>query len=313
MTMFEYPMLPPAPRHWPKIVLLICLVILQCLLLGWREEQSRLYTTTGLRFTQSIPEEVLCAIEEQKEDEKPTKIDASFWGQQRDEVTTESNRKAEEVFCIGYWGNARDCLPVRYLMGDAPGIMGKNCAVSTALAEVLFGSTDVVGLSVNWKAQNYTICGVFLAKDCVLLAPSKKNLCAAELRGVSTSSPKADAERWCKAAGLPSPQAIVYGPQRLWVWDCLCRLPLCLVGLIWLLTFLRLTMTWPGLVRWITWFLLALVFAFTLPDVLLAMPGWLIPGRWSDFSFWSALWERIVQSRRAWAEVPQFWRDYALR
>lgn len=310
MTMFKYAALPPAPRRWLRIVLLVCLVILQCLLFGWRKEQTRRYGTTGLRFSQSIPEEVLKTMEEQKENTGQAKIYASFWGQQRDIVKTESGRKAENVFCIGYWGDARDCLPVRYQKGDAPGMLGKECAVSTALAQVLFGSTDAVGFSVNWQTQNYTICGVFLSKDCVLLAPSRENLYAAELRGVSASSPKADAEQWCRTAGLPNPQAIVYGPQILWICDCLCWLPLCAVGLVWLLVFLRLSLTWPALVRWTTWFALALIGALILPTVLQTVPGWLIPGRWSDFSFWGSLGEQISQSRRAWAEAPRFWRDY---
>lgn len=310
MTMPKYPALPPAPRRWPGMVLLAGLVILQCLLFGWREEQNRLYATTGLRFSHAVPMEVLQTIEEQQENANSTKIYASFWGQERDVVKAEGGHKAENVYCIGYWGDAKDCLPVRYRTGNAPGMFGKECVVSTALSEALFGSVDVVGLSVNWQGQSYSICGVFSAKDCVLLAPSKKNLCAAELRGVSMSSPKADAEQWCREIGLEQPQAIRYGPQRIWICDRVCWLPLCAVGLGWLFCFLRMTMTWPGLVRWGTWIFLALTFAVLLPNLLQMIPGWLIPARWSDFTFWNSLGEQISQARQAWAASPRFWRDY---
>ena len=33
-------------------------------------------------------------------------------------------------------------------------------------------------------------------------------------------------------------------------------------------------------------FALALAFAWAVPHFLQTLPGWLIPGRWSDFSFW---------------------------
>lgn len=311
MMMFKYPALPPAPRRWPWVVLLAGLVMLQCLLLGWRAGQSRRYATTGLRFSQSIPEEVLQTIEEQQEDANSTKIYASFWGQKQDTVKTEGGHKEENVFCIGYWGDADDCLPVRYQTGNPPGIFGKECAVSTALSEALFGSTDAVGLAVNWQSQSYTISGVFFGKDCVLLAPTKNNLCVAELHGVSTSSPKEDAEQWCRAVGLATPQAIIYGPQRLWVCDCLCWFPLCAMGLVWIICFLRLTQTWPGLLRWIVWLALAVAFALVLPNILRAIPGWLIPARWSDFSFWNSLGMQIGQARQSWAAAPRYWRDYA--
>lgn len=311
MTRFEYPVPPAAPRRWPWVVVLVLLLVLQGLLWGWRQEQYRLYTTTGLRFSQPIPEELLQQVLEPEGGKTDnTGISASFWGQQLDTVRARSNRQAEEVFCIGYWGDARDCLPVHYQAGTAPGVLGKECALSTALAETLFGSTDVVGLTITWQGKSYVICGIFSAADPVLLAPSRKNLSAAELHGISIDSPRADVEQWCQTVGLPAPHAILYGPQRCWIADCLCWIPLCFIGTVWLGCFFRLSLTWSGAVRGIAWFILALLFALLLPFLLQSLPGWLIPARWSDFSFWETLGQHIGQSRQAWAEIPRFWRDY---
>lgn len=312
MRMPEFPALPPAPRRWPWRVLLLLGVVVQCLLFGWQQEQHRLYATTGLRFSESLTEqEIQQALNYAESGEDTTGIFASFWGQQLGTVTAQSARQAQNVYCIGYCGTASDCLPVSYQTGAAPGTLGRECAVSSALAEALFGSFDVTGLSIFWQEEQYTISGVFAAKDCVLLAPSQEALSCAELRGVPTDTPKAAIESWCRSAGLPPPQAVVYGPQRTWLADCLVRAPLLLAALFMLITVFHLSLSWPRAVRWFVWFVLAFLLALHLPVFLNALPGWIIPARWSDFSFWQTLAEQIRQSQQAWAGSTHFWRDYA--
>lgn len=307
----ELPALPPAPRRWPWLALLAALALLQCLLFGWRQQQQRLYATTGLRFASALEERALDAIlEAQADTAEDEAIFASFWGQQTGAVLTENGRAAKDVYCIGYCGDARDCLPVSYCAGTAPGQFGKTCALSTGLAQALFGSDEAVGLTVIWQGEHYTVFGVFPAQDAVLLYPDRENLTCAELRNVSPDAPKADVQRWCTAYGLPAPQAILYGPQRIWAADGLCRLPLILVGAALGVCLLRLTLDWPPWVRGAVWFVLALAAALWLPHFLEGLPGWLIPARWSDFSFWTNLGTAIRQSGRAWAESPRFWRDY---
>ena len=308
----DFPALPPAPQRWPWRILLAVAVLVQCLLFGWQNEQHRLYATTGLRFSEPISvQELQQALEYAESENNTAGIYASFWGQRLDVVTTESPRQAENVFCIGYCGTAADCLPVSYQTGTAPGIFGTECAVSSALAETLFGSTDVVGLSVCWQDTHYTVSGVFAAEDCVLMAPSRENLCCAELRGVSTDTPKAAIDSWCRAAGLPAPQSIVYGPQHVWLADSLTWAPLLFAALCVLISFLHLAHFWSRVSRWFVWFALAFIFALLLPAFLNSLPGWLIPARWSDFSFWQILAEQICQEQQALAGSTHFWRDYA--
>lgn len=309
----DFPALPPAPQRWPWRVLLVVGVLAQCLLLGWQQKQHRLYATTGLRFSEPLSEQALRqALEYAEIEENSAGIYVSFWGQQQDTVTTQSARQAQNVFCIGFCGSATDCLPVSYQTGAAPGTFGTECAVSSALAEALFGSTDVVGLSVCWEDVSYTVSGVFAAKDCVLLAPSRKNFCCAELRGVPTDTPKAAVNSWCRAAGLPTPQAVVYGPQRVFLADCLALAPLLLAALFVLISLFRLSLSWSRAARWGVWFTLALVFALLLPVLVNALPGWLVPAKWSDLSFWQTLAEQIRRGQQALAQTPRLWRDYGL-
>ena len=56
----------------------------------------------------------------------------------------------------------------------------------------------------------------------------------------------------------------------------------------------------------------ALGLALLLPLLLESMPGWLIPARWSDFSFWGNLAARIREGLQACKYAPVYWRDIGL-
>lgn len=306
----EYPALPAARPRWPWLVLLAVFAALQWGLCFWAARQAQLYPTTGLRFGEPLQQAELENVLDFMDSEENTRgITASFWGEQQQTVTAEGGRQSSSVICIGYCGDARDCLPVTYSLGDAPGVLGKQCALSDALAQELFGSLEVLGLTVRLAGETYSICGVFEAQDKVLLYPSRQALTCAELRGVSWDIPKTDAEQWCAAAGLPTPYIIRYGPQRVWLARLLCLVPLLLAGIALLAAFLKLTFSWSCWVRSLVWFSLALAAALLLPVLLRALPGWLIPSRWSDLSFWPELFQQIREGLRAQESTAPYWRD----
>ena len=303
--------LPPAYRCLCWALLLAALAAVQGLLCAWAGESAHRNQTTGLRFAQPLTQAQIKAVYEMPP-ETAGGITASFWGQTTGTVTAEPARRAEGVVCIAYCGSADDCLPVLYENGTAPGAVGRQCAVSAGLARQLFGSADVVGLAVVHGRERYHISGVFRAEDAVLLYPGTGGYTCAELRGVSADTPKADAEQWCAAAGLGAPQCIVYGPQRAWLASVVSCLPLalCVLGGAFLL--LRASLRWPPLSRQGAWLAGALALACLLPAALQALPGWLIPARWSDFSFWERLVEQIRTADHAWQAAVRYWRDIAL-
>ena len=303
--------LPPARCRLCWALLLAALAAVQGLLYLWAGEAARRNPTTGLRFAQPLTQAQVEAVYEMPQ-ETAGGITASFWGQTTGTVTAETSRRAEDVVCIAYCGNANDCLPVLYGSGTAPGAVGRQCAVSAGLAQQLFGSTDVTGLTLVYDRERYHISGVFRAEDAVLLYPGADGYTCAELRGVSTDAPKADAEQWCAAAGLGAPQCIVYGPQRAWLAAVVGCLPLGLCALAGAFLLLRMSLRWPPLARQGTWFGGAVVLALLLPLALQALPGWLVPARWSDFSFWERLAEQIHTADRAWQTAVRYWRDIAL-
>ena len=313
MITLEYPALLPAPRRWVRWILVLALVLLECWLCCWSRKQGRLHATTGVRFDRVLQaSELQSALDFTAGEQNEEKIYASFWGEQIDDVGSGTGHKAENVFCIGYYGNAADCLPVNYCYGTAPGTVGEECALSTALAETLFGTDNVTGLQVTLQGKNYTVCGVFPSVDRVLLFPSEKNLTGAELRGISLDAPKTETENWCAAAGLPTPGCILYGPQWVWLCTLFCWGPLLVTGCLLLIVFFRLSRDWPAVWRDFVWLLLALGLALLLPLLLESMPGWLIPARWSDFSFWGNLAARIREGLQACKYAPVYWRDIGL-
>ena len=306
----EYLALPPARRRWYWPLLLIAVLFLEIALWQHLQQQKRVCQTTGVRFGTVITEDTLERVWSFVTSEENTQgISASFWGQESMTVSTQAGRKANSVIGIGYYGSAEDCLPVFYRQGGAPGVSGTGCALSEGLAQILFGSTDVVGMKVRAQRRNYTITGVFAAEDPIFLFPSEEQLTCAELRGVSWDAPKEDVEAWCTAAGLAPPECIVYGPQRIWILSVLCRLPLLTVGVAFCVSAIRWSFSWPKGLRETTWFALAVLVALMLPNVLEALPGWLIPGRWSNFKFWKDLTENIRDQQRAWALCARYWPD----
>lgn len=306
------PALKPAPPRWRWLAAVILYVVIQGSLCLWAGKTAAAYPATGLRFEQELePSQITRALEFQESEQNTWAISASFWGQSQQELFAPNGRSVQDAVCIGYCGNAEDCLPVTYTFGGAPGTLGKGCAVSDALADALFGSINVVGQTVMLQQQTYTITGVFSAQDTVLLYPSQQHLTCAELRGVAADAPKADAEQWALAAGLGKPQCIVYGPQRAWAAKSLCWVPALVVAVAVLAKWMYRSLAWPALVRNVMWFAVALGFALLLPSLLAMLPGWLIPARWSDFSFWTNLSDRIRESQQAWQVSMHYWRDVA--
>ena len=278
---------------WPWMVAAAVLVGLQLILQFRAVRTARQYPTLGVEFAAPLTaEQVTAANTWQQSDTNINGITASYWGSTQATVSTALGHTADTT-CIGYAGTAADCLPADYVQGSAPGAVGQQCAVSTELAWQLFGSNDILGQTVTLNRADYTISGVFTAKTSILLYPARSGFTHAALRGISADAPKADAAQWAATAGLPALQKLDYGPQKVWLARALCHLPAVLVGFCLLAAFLGLAHSAPPVIRHTAYFAAALAFALLVPYFLQGLPGWLVPGRWSDFSFWPRLIQQI--------------------
>lgn len=280
-------------RFW--LAAAVLLVVLQLFLQRHAALVAAQNPVLAVQFSAPITAQQLSAAREWEQSSANTQgIYATYWGRTTANVTMELGRAVDHVSCINFNGNAADCLPVQYRQGTAPGAVGQQCAVSTSLAWALFGSYDVVGQVVTLAGGSYTISGVFDADSSQLLYPAQSGFTCAGLRGVSTDVPKADALQWAAAAGVGNVQGIDYGPQKVWLTRVLCWVPAFCAGLGLLAVLLGFAHRLPGPLRGLVYFALALAFALILPQILRSLPGWLIPGRWSDFTFWQTLTRQIA-------------------
>ncbi|MEG1103898.1 MAG: hypothetical protein RSD78_03545, partial [Oscillospiraceae bacterium] len=60
-------------------------------------------------------------------------------------------------------------------------------------------------------------------------------------------------------------------------------------------------------------FVFALIVSLMLPLFLRAVPSWLLPSKWSDFSFWSNLIEIIKSSINEWFSIKACYRDVQIK
>ena len=273
----------------------VVLLVLQLALQGRAAALAAQNPALGVTWAQPLTAEGLAAARAwEQSDANAAGLTASFWSKEKCAVSSDFGRTTQDVACVGFSGNAGDCRPAVYKTGTAPGAVGQQCAVSSALAWALFGSEDIVGQTVTLGRTEYVVCGVYDGADAELLYPARAGFTHAALRGTSPDTPKADAEQWAAAAGVGALTAIDYGPQRLWLARALCRLPAALAGVCLVIALLRFAHGLPGLWRGIVYFALALGFALLLPRFLATLPGWLLPARWSNFTFWGELWGKIA-------------------
>ena len=131
-------------RGWA--VAAVLLVVLQLLLQTRAAHIVQQNPTVTVTLSSPLTAGQLAAAREwEKSNANTQAVTASFWSEKAAAVSADSDRTAEDVTCIGFDGTAQDCLPVEYLQGTAPGVVGQQCAISSTLAWTLFGSYDIMG------------------------------------------------------------------------------------------------------------------------------------------------------------------------
>lgn len=249
-------------------------------------------------------------------------LDIAFWGETK--ATVQARRdpapavqaEAAVIVCAGEPALA---LGAQYRYGRAPAAAeADTCAVSRPLAEALWGGQDVCGQTLLWQDRAYTVCGVAEGKSawllCLVPAKSDMALTGIELAGLPTGDPRGAAQTVARAAGLAENTVLLLpgGTLAAAAW-LLAWLPLALAGLALggKAMALALRRLGPGPARQTVLFAGALGVALVLPRLLAALPAWLIPNRWSDFSFWQTLLALPGDTLHGLAAAPPAVRDIA--
>ena len=232
-------------------------------------------------------------------------IDLALWSEQTAELRTELGRSAT-ARVVTAAGSPALCFPAEYAAGTAPGAgQTDGCAVSTALADALFGSRDVAGLALDLPGGRRTITGVLQSEQKMVLCPvaSGAGATGAELGCVPAADPRGAVQQLLQGAGVgQGAQYLPYGTLG-GVLAALGWLPVAAAGL---LLAVRLWKSLPlrGGGRQAAGFVLALALALALPGLLGALPRWLIPSRWADAGFWTTLAETMGQSLDTLLHLP---------
>ena len=152
---------------------LICLgMYCLCLWLAVQtvEKVRQISPGVSLRYTQALTgEQVKKAQTYIKSSQNTDGLMVTFWEETQVAVRSPvSTRTCTDVCSIGFCGTAHDAYGASYVVGTAPGSGDTSqCAVSTALAWQLFGSTDILEQALTLDpdtedARTYRVCGVFV-------------------------------------------------------------------------------------------------------------------------------------------------------
>lgn len=261
----------------------------------------------GLRFAEPLAAAQAQALEQAAAQQG---VDLALWREEDARLTTPLGRSAG-VRLVYTTGSPALCFPVEYVRGTAPGAaQADGCAVSTALADALFGSRDVTGLTLDLPGGARTITGVLQGEAPLALCPagSGAGWTGAELGRVPSGDPRGAARQLLQSAGLgQGAQYLPYGTLK-GVLAALGWLPAAAAAL---LLAVRLWQSLPlrrgG--RALAGFALALALALALPALLGALPRWLIPGRWADAAFWRGLGDTLAETLNTFLHLPGTARD----
>ena len=233
----------------------------------------------------------------------------TFWCQNL--ITCDGAFHTDDVICIQYLGETTALWPFSLCSGTYPS-GPRQALISTGLAQNLWGSDDVIGCTLRSGQWDDTaeVCGVFQSTIPMLCIWAESDtafdhvmVCASD-RTIAPNDFYTASREFAVQSGLGVPQAIGWHsalvlPIWLFYW-----FPVLVTGLCLLFVFGKQpSSTGHKGRREIAGWLLALVIAFLLPTFLEALPSWLIPGQWSNFSFWQSLLETL-QSR--WQEQLVF-------
>lgn len=243
-------------------------------------------------------------------------LNLALWKEDSETVTTELERSSVAQR-ISVYGSPTLCFPAAYLYGSAPGAgQWDGCAISAGLADELFGSREVTGLKLMVNGEKRRVTGVVEGKECFLICPdvtaSDAGYTAASLEIKNGNNPRGTIQNLLQSAGISEndTELLPTGTLRQII-IAVAWIPLAIAALLFLNQLWRLVPL-GKIGRQVAGFVLLLMAALALPDLLAALPRWLVPSRWSDMNFWMDLGNLVQQSLMAFVSLTNTIRDQQL-
>lgn len=239
----------------------------------------------------------------------------TFWKQEQTEFAAGAVHTRAEALL--YAGTASYVYNAVCRYGAMPGIGDTaGCAISAALSQTLFGSEDTVGLTLTAGGTVFTVRGVFGSQTPLALLPrTDAGFTAAELPAEEQARQNPDS--WLRVrlqqSGMPEPDRVLFLFELSWLCRFASWLPLLLADILLLRRALRQLRRLPPLTADLLVFGAALLAVLALPWFFSVWPQWLIPSRWSDFSWWKQTADSLAEHLRAWLGTDVSERDLWLR
>ena len=233
-----------------------------------------------------------------------------FWTEKSMNIQ-KADSKSVRAVCLLYDGDGSGIWPAEFLQGAYPGELGEDCAVSDTLSWRLWGSTDCMGKELEMGGRKYAVTGIYKSAEATAMAGGRGN---AEWENIDirTDEPmiRESFEVYLAAMGVSDYDTVVDGGGLGGLVKLIWAVPVCMAGaaaaasiMSWLDNIL------PG--EYKKWVLLSILFIFALclPWILSRLPPWLLPSKWSDFSFWSQLFDKLKGHVTDWFSMKPTAKD----
>lgn len=285
---------------------LLCLLLLLCTCYSMHHASDfqRQCQSVSLRYAEPLPTETVLAA-------RGKGAGLAFW--EEGIIPLSSTYRQSEATALFYQGDPALVWNLHCQVGALPAPLDRfGCAISTSLAQALFGSSNAVGLTFSYEDTRYTIRGVFANSDLLVLLPcSTKTFSHVEL--ACTDDTFQDPDGWVSSRlqklGLPMPQHILFPYELSLLMQCFAWCPLIFAGFFLLFTLGKYIHSWPSTARDCLIFGLLLAVALSLPWFFSVWPQWLTPSHWSDFSWWQSISQQLRQHAISWLQVSPTIRD----
>lgn len=299
-------------------------------------EQAQLqYDSVSLRYDNGIEKQQILQVKDYLSSEKTEQsIFPTFWKEEEGFITTAFQQVSAKI--LVYLGEGYRVYHSEFLSGGYPIENDTDgCAISDALAFVLYGSTDVVGQVLkyettphdnnqninvdfdnkNYEENQYVVRGVFKEDTNLALFAGKTDgrYKAVELDGDMEGNPEQTSNNFIVNSGLEEPDQIVYGSSIVSILRILVTLPFILMCMWVLIYFIKLVQNKKYISKELLLFLIFLLIGVMLPTLLEGLPQWLLPTKWSDFSFWQSLLETMKLRVEEWFYLKPTMKDVEIK
>lgn len=292
------------------VILFFSLIYLLCAAsaLKGAQEIKVVYPGWSLRLNEEISNKSAEDIKNNIIDSKDELPFPTFWTEEK--ISMKSFRKKVTEKVVYYNGKAHLALPTEFISGAYPGELDTNSvAVSNYLAWELWGTEDAIGAKFTVEEKEYTVCGVFKSeeKTAIINGIDTPNLMWSniELAENSDDIPKEKLERIVEQFGLSQEVHFIDGQGISAIMKFAFYLPI-LISAVILCIYISKILPRRSAAKGIVIFLICLIAAAMLPKLMGTLPPWLLPTKWSDFTFWTGIFESMGEEIKAWLKlVPQ--------